>query len=97
MLAFDHDYKVLVEEAVNAREIESAVMGNEAPLCAEILGEILPAAEFYDFDAKYNDNTTKLQIPADLPAEITGLFLQPGQVELRRLSIEVPAVSSDQE
>lgn len=68
-LAFDHDYKVLVEEAVNAREIESAVMGNEAPVCAEILGEILPAAEFYDFDAKYNDDNSRLLMPAPIEKE----------------------------
>ncbi len=68
-LAFLHDYKVLVEEAVNAREIESAVMGNENPICAPILGEILPSAEFYDFDAKYNDENSKLLMPAPLDEE----------------------------
>lgn len=65
-LAFEHDYKVLVEEAVNAREIESAVMGNENPVCASVLGEILPAADFYDYKAKYADENSKLLIPAPL-------------------------------
>lgn len=68
-LAFIHDYKVLVEEAVNAREVESAVMGNEEPICAPVLGEILPAAEFYDFDAKYNDENSKLLMPAPVDDE----------------------------
>ena len=68
-LAFVHDYKVLVEEAVNAREVESAVMGNEDPICAPVLGEILPAAEFYDFDAKYNDENSKLLMPAPVDDE----------------------------
>ncbi len=68
-LAFVHDYKVLVEEAVNAREVESAVMGNEEPICAPVLGEILPAAEFYDFDAKYNDENSKLLMPAPVDDE----------------------------
>lgn len=70
-LAFEHDYKVLVEEAVNAREVESSVMGNENPVCAPILGEIQPAVEFYDYDAKYNDENSKLLTPAPLDEETT--------------------------
>ena len=68
-LALLHDYKVLVEECVNCREIESAVMGNHNPLVSENLGEIMPAKEFYYFDAKYNDENSKTKIPADLPTE----------------------------
>ena len=68
-LAFEHDCKVLVEEAINAREVESAVMGNEKPVCAPVLGEILPAAEFYDYDAKYADENSKLLMPAPLDDE----------------------------
>lgn len=68
-LAFEHDYKVLVEEAVNAREVESAVMGNEKPVCATVLGEILPAADFYDYEAKYADENSKLLMPAPLDDE----------------------------
>ena len=45
-------------------------MGNEEPV-ASCIGEILPTAEFYDFDAKYVDNSTGLAIPADLPVEIS--------------------------
>lgn len=63
-LAFEHDYKVLVEEAVNAREVESAVMGNENPICAPILGEIVSGAEFYDYDDKYKNGVSKLLMPA---------------------------------
>ncbi len=65
-LAFEHDYKVLVEEAVNAREIESAVMGNENPICAPILGEIVSGAEFYDYDDKYKNGVSKLLMPAPI-------------------------------
>ncbi len=68
-LAFVHDCKVLVEEAVNAREVESAVMGNDEPICAPILGEIVPGAEFYDYDDKYKDGTSKLLMPAPLDKE----------------------------
>lgn len=67
--AAKHDVKILVEEAVNAREIESAVMGNETPICAPVIGEIAAAAEFYDYDAKYNDENSKLYMPAPVDDE----------------------------
>ena len=62
------DRKVLVEEFIDGHEVECAVLGNENPK-ASVVGEILPTVEFYDFDAKYNDNTTELQIPAQIPTE----------------------------
>lgn len=62
------DRKVLVEECIDGHEVETAVLGNFDAKAATV-GEILPTVEFYDFDAKYNDNSTKLQIPADLPEE----------------------------
>lgn len=68
-IAFVHDTKVLVEEAVNAREVESAVMGNDEPICAEVLGEVVPSAEFYDYDDKYKDGTSTLLMPAPLEKE----------------------------
>ncbi|MBQ7975562.1 MAG: D-alanine--D-alanine ligase [Clostridia bacterium] len=61
--------KVLVEENIDGREVECAVLGNLRPEAAEV-GEIVPMVEFYDFDAKYNDNTTELHIPAQISAEI---------------------------
>lgn len=69
--AFVHDRKVLVEEAVNAREVESAVMGNDNPICAPVLGEVVPSAEFYDYDDKYKDGTSSLLMPAPLSEELT--------------------------
>lgn len=68
-MAFPHDRKVLVEEAVNAREIESAVMGNESPICADVIGEIVASAEFYDYDAKYKDENSRLLMPAPVDDE----------------------------
>jgi len=65
-LAFEHDYKVLVEEAIDAREVEMAVMGNLEPVCADIAGEIKPAKDFYDFEAKYEDENSKLLMPAPI-------------------------------
>ncbi len=70
-LAVKYDVKVLVEEAVNAREIECAVMGNDNPVCSEVIGEIVPSAEFYDYDDKYKDGTSQLLMPAPLSDEMT--------------------------
>lgn len=68
--AFRYDTKVLIEEYIDAREIECAVLGNEEPK-ASVLGEIVPSAAFYDYDAKYISGTSKLLIPAPLSEEET--------------------------
>ncbi|MBQ2663003.1 MAG: D-alanine--D-alanine ligase [Clostridia bacterium] len=62
------DRKILVEENIDGHEVECAVLGNDDVKAATV-GEIIPMVEFYDFDAKYNDASTKLQIPADIPKE----------------------------
>ncbi len=68
-IAAHYDRKVLVEEAVpNCREIEVSVLGNDEPI-ASIPGEIVPGHEFYDYAAKYLDDSSQLLIPADLTAE----------------------------
>jgi len=69
-MAAQYDRKLLIEEAIEAREIECSVLGNDEPI-ASILGEIVPRREFYDYIAKYADENTELIIPADLPAEKT--------------------------
>lgn len=63
-----YDRKVLIEEFINGREVECAVLGNDDPV-ASTVGEIIPGNEFYDYKAKYIDNTSKIKIPADLPEE----------------------------
>jgi D-alanine-D-alanine ligase len=63
--AFAHDGKVLVERGMSARELECGVLGLDAPE-ASVVGEIVPANEFYDFEAKYLDES-KLLIPAPVP------------------------------
>jgi D-alanine-D-alanine ligase len=63
--ALKFDRKVLVEEALNAREVEVAVLGNDEPTAATP-GEIIPANEFYDYEAKYSNAESKLLIPAAL-------------------------------
>ncbi|SHH82060.1 D-alanine--D-alanine ligase [Clostridium collagenovorans DSM 3089] len=66
--ALKHDRKVLVEEALIAREIEVSVLGNDAPE-ASLPGEIIPAKEFYDYEAKYQNENSLLLIPANLPED----------------------------
>jgi D-alanine-D-alanine ligase len=69
-LASEFAMKILVERAVNAREIEVSVLGNHDPQ-ASVPGEIVPHREFYDYAAKYLEEGTKLLIPADLkPAQV---------------------------
>jgi len=63
--ALKHDRKILVEKAINAREIEVAVLGNDYPEAA-IPGEVIPAKEFYDYEAKYKSEASKILIPAAL-------------------------------
>jgi D-alanine-D-alanine ligase len=64
-LACEFGMKILVESAVNAREIEVSVLGNHQPQ-ASVPGEIVPHREFYDYTAKYLEDGTQLLIPADL-------------------------------
>lgn len=66
-LAARYDRKLVIEEAVDAREIEVAVLGNDEPL-ASIPGEIIPCREFYDYRAKYVEDRSELLIPAPIPA-----------------------------
>ena len=62
------DKKILIEEAINGREIECAVLGNKEPK-ASCVGEILPADEFYSYEAKYENTATSLEIPAKISEE----------------------------
>jgi len=65
-LALGFDRKVVVEAAVvDAREIECAVIGNDAPE-ASVPGEVVPSREFYDYEAKYLDTGSRIEIPASL-------------------------------
>lgn len=66
--AAKYDRRILVEEHIDGHEVECAVLGN-ADVQAATVGEIKPAVEYYDFDAKYNDDSTLLIIPAELPTE----------------------------
>jgi D-alanine-D-alanine ligase len=67
--AFAHDTKALVEQGIPARELECGVLGNDAPE-ASVVGEVVPGHEFYDFEAKYLDESLKLEIPAPVPGAV---------------------------
>lgn len=68
--AFCYDHKIIVEKAIDAREIECSVMGNENPIVS-LPGEILPSHEFYTYEAKYLDpNGARVQMPALLDENI---------------------------
>jgi len=68
-LAASFDRKLLVERAVDARELEVSVLGNDEPL-ASVVGEVVPAHEFYDYEAKYLDEGSRLLIPAPIEAGV---------------------------
>ncbi|HEB88368.1 MAG TPA: D-alanine--D-alanine ligase [Deltaproteobacteria bacterium] len=68
-----YDRKVIAEKAIDAREIEVAVLGNDEPE-ASVPGEIRSAHAFYDYDAKYLDDATELVIPAPLAPEETAIL-----------------------
>lgn len=66
--AFEVCDRVLLEEYINGREIEVAVMGNSNPV-SSVCGEIKPGSDFYDYDTKYINDTATLHIPAELSEE----------------------------
>lgn len=71
--ALKFDYKVMVETSVEgAQEVECAVLGNDAPR-ASVVGEIIPGAEFYNYETKYIDDKSQLIIPARLEADVMDL------------------------
>lgn len=68
-LAFRYDLKVIVEEFVDAREIEVGVLGNDEPI-ASVPGEIVSSSEYYDYQAKYLDGKSQMLIPAQMDTEL---------------------------
>jgi len=72
-LAFRYSRKVVLEETIEAREIECSVLGNDDPRVS-IPGEVVCASDFYDYDAKYADSGTRLVIPAVLEPGLVPRF-----------------------
>lgn len=78
--AFQFDTRVMIEEAIDCREIECAVLGNENPV-GSVLGEIIPNHEFYSYEAKYIDpNGAALKIPAKINKTLSD--------KIRRIAVE---------
>lgn len=77
--ASEFDNKILIEEGIDGREVECAVLGNE-DVIASCVGEIKAADEFYSYDAKYKNQESKTDIPANIPAEL--------QNEIRKQAIK---------
>ncbi len=67
--AAEYDRKIVIEKLLVGREIECSVLGNDDPI-ASLPGEVVPCAEFYDYEAKYVLNDSKLIIPAELKPEL---------------------------
>jgi D-alanine-D-alanine ligase len=64
--AAEYDRKIIIEQGIDCRELECAVLGNDEPI-ASVVGEVIPSNEFYDYNAKYLDNKSQIVIPADIP------------------------------
>ncbi len=71
-LALDHDTKALVEELLDAREVECGVLGDAHGLEVSVPGEITYTRDWYDYEAKYTPGIATLTAPADLPDDVAG-------------------------
>lgn len=67
--AFQYDRRVVVEQGIEAREIEISILGN-SDIHVSVPGEVVKTKDFYDYDEKYNNGEVELQIPAELSAEL---------------------------
>src|SRR5262249_57367468 len=63
-----YDPRVIIEEAIETREFECGVLGNEHAE-ASVVGELVPSHEFYDYIDKYVEDGARIVIPAELPAD----------------------------
>ncbi len=79
-VAAEYDRRIVVEKGLEVREIETALLGNY-DVKAAVVGEVIPGADFYDYEAKYtNGDNAVLQIPAEIPEETAE--------EIRRIAVE---------
>lgn len=74
-----YDRKVIVEQGIEAREVEMGVLGHNDPKVS-VPGEIKPVTEFYDYDSKYKDDSTELIIPAKIPSTV--------EVSMRKMAVD---------
>lgn len=69
-LAARYDAKLVVEQAINCRELSCAVIGNDDPITS-VVGEVIVAQDFYNYHAKYLDGTSYTVVPANIPRSIS--------------------------
>lgn len=67
--ASQYDTKILIEEGINGKEVECAVLGNEEVI-ASCVGEVKSAEEFYSYEAKYKNEASKTEIPANISSTL---------------------------
>ena len=77
--ASKYDLKIVIEASIYGREVECAVLGNEEVI-ASCVGEIIPAEEFYNYDAKYMNGSSQVLIPADITKQ--------KQEEIKKIAIK---------
>jgi len=82
-----YDPKVIIERSISGREFECSVLGNES-LAASYPCEILPEREFYDYEAKYVLDTTRIELPAQLDEQQTSTIRQLAIDAVRALDCE---------
>jgi len=64
-VAAEYDRKIIIEQGINCRELECAVLGNDEPTVS-VVGEVIASNEFYDYNAKYLDDKSQVIIPAEI-------------------------------
>lgn len=87
-VALKEDKKAVVEEFIDAQEVETAVLGNTQPKAAGVVGELVPVVEFYTYEAKYIDGTTALHIPGRVSEEISLKLRQTAEKAFKAIGCE---------
>ena len=82
-IAFREDDRIVIEEGVVGQEVEVAVLGNSEPKASKV-GEVLAAADWYDYDAKYKNTASRTLIPANIDKDVE-LELQKSAIEIYKL------------
>ncbi|MEW4354303.1 D-alanine--D-alanine ligase [Streptococcus pneumoniae] len=83
-LAFQYDSRVLIEQGVEAREIEVGLLGNY-DVKSTLPGEVVKDVDFYDYDAKYIDNKITMDIPAKISDEVAATMRKNAELAFRTL------------
>lgn len=83
-VAAKFDRRLIVEEFVEARELEIGVLGNEE-LVTSVVGEVIAAKEFYDYEAKYKGAGTELSIPAVIPVHVAAQIAEVAKTAFQAL------------